>query len=243
MRHVETVTVAYSACGPGDLQRPDALVDLLQDTAGLHATALGLPLLRLLDAGLSWALARERIIAMRWPRSGERVEITTWPCRRQRQFLQREFELRDGDGSLLLAASSTWVILDLATRTALPDPGPWIAGIAFDGPEAAGFPGRTVPALRTATTSIRLRPRRADLDVNEHVNHARLTGYLLEPAAVAPEARPGDLDLLFRAECRPEDEVEALAERCGDGRWRHSLRRADGTELARAASRWPPDRP
>lgn len=157
MRHREPTTVAYSACGPGDLLRPDALVDLLQDVAGIHAAALGLPLIRLLDAGLSWALARERMVASRWPRCGERIEITTWPCRRQRQLLQREFEVRDGDGALVIAASSTWVILDLATRTALPDPGPWIAGIAF-GVEAAGFPGRTVPAPRAATGSVPAAP-------------------------------------------------------------------------------------
>jgi medium-chain acyl-[acyl-carrier-protein] hydrolase len=220
--------------------RPDALLDLLQDAAAAHAETLGLGARAMAARGLGWALARERVLVDRPLRAGEEVEVATWPRGIERGLLLRELLVLDANRTPAARATTAWAAVELATRAAVVDPAALVEGVARDPAVAAGFAARTVPALRGAPELERpTLPRAADLDVNGHVNHARVAALLLEglPREAYPggTAAPRELDLLFRAECRLEDgALVAAGAALGRGRHRLSLRRAaDGRELAR----------
>jgi medium-chain acyl-[acyl-carrier-protein] hydrolase len=234
-------TLQFSHCGKDGLVRPDALLDILQDAAAAQAGALGLGAAAMAARGLGWALARERALVDRPLRAGDAVEVATWPRGVERGLLLREFLVLDAGGGTAARATTAWAAIDLATRAAVADPAPLVEGVPLDPAVAAGFASRTVQALRGGPGLERpALPRAADLDVNGHVNHARVAALLLE--GLPREAHPGgaaavvrELDLLFRAECRLEDgALVAAGAALGGGRHRLSLRRAvDGRELAR----------
>lgn len=233
--------VRFHELGADGRLRPDALLDWLQETAGRHAQVLGRDVLDLQQRGLSWALARQRVSVRRWPVADDRVQITTWAAERERSLLYRDFRLTDADGSEVASASTAWVVLDLATRAAVADPGPLVEGVAFENRRALTFATRTIAAVRQPTVEVAVRPRWCDLDLNGHVNHARLLALVLESA---DDERLDshllvDVDLLFRAECRHGDELIASAETVAPDRLRHSLvRPADGVEILRAETVW-----
>lgn len=251
MKYREALTPRFSETGPDGRLRPDALLDLLQEAAGRNAEALGLGAGVLAGQGLGWVLARERVVVEhRLPLAGEPVLVETWPRGLERNILYREFRILDEAGGVVIArATSAWVAFSLATRAALADPAPLVAAVPWDPEVAAGFPTRTVPALRSAEVEREARPRHADLDANGHVNHARLAALLLEglPRELVDGGDGGalaELDVVFRAECGRDDRLSARGAALGGGRHRLSLLRAeDGTEVARGEALWRrPDR-
>ena len=243
MKYCEALTPRFSESGFDGRLRPDTLLDLLQEAAGRHAEALGLGAPALAARGLGWALARERILVERpLPLAGEPVRVETWAHGFERNLLYREFYLLDATGDVLARATSAWVALLLATREAAANPAPLVGEVPFTAGIAAGFAARTVPALRSAEVEREVRPRHADLDVNGHVNHVRLSALLLEGLPrelVDAGGAPAELDLLFRAECGRDDRLLALGAALGGDRYRLSLRRAeDGREVARGEALW-----
>jgi acyl-ACP thioesterase len=231
--------VRFFEAGPDGRMRPDALFDLLQDVAGRHAFELGLAVPQLQPRGLSWALTRERVLVERWPGAHEELLVETWPGGRERQVLYRDFRLVDSAGAPIASASSAWVVIERATRQSVASLDELLSGIAIaEGPQP-GFAARTIPAVREADHAVALRPRRADLDLNGHVNHARILSLLLEALPDASGGELKELDVLFRAEVKWPEELVARCASLGRGCFRHSLvRHADGAELARAASFW-----
>ena len=77
---------------------PVTLLNYLQDTAGLHATRLGIAVSDLRRQGLTWVLSRLHLVITHYPRAEESVLIRTWPATRQVLFSCREFELSGTGG-------------------------------------------------------------------------------------------------------------------------------------------------
>ena len=184
-----------------------ALANLLQQTAGEHAEALDVSFDRLFDAGLGWALARQKIVIAAMPAGGQRVAVATWPSTRDTSQFRREFVVRGADGAELAVATCTWSLLDLASRKArqIPD---WIGdAVQFDPARPVAYDGRVVARLRDATHECVITPRLADIDMNGHVNNAHLFGWTIDalPREDVGERRLAAIDMMFRAECTRDD--------------------------------------
>ena len=130
------------------------------------------------------------------------------------------------------------------------------------------FVGRVIPRLKgDSATSCLLRVRRDDLDINGHVNNTRYLSWLMETLPPTPMlSKDGEtgaeplvprlLDITFRAECFPQEELECLSAPSAApkdapadvlGRevaWAllHSIRRlSDESEVCRALTLWDRD--
>lgn len=147
---------------PSGSVRLDALARLLQDVATADAE----------DAGVApgWVVRRTVINVERWPRLGERIELTTFCSGLGARWAERRTHLK-GEGGSVADAAALWVHVDEHGRPARLD-APFLA---LYSPSAAG---RTVRAKLThgpASASASARPwaiRYTDLDVVGHVNNA-----------------------------------------------------------------------
>ena len=156
--------VRLADADPSGRLRLDALARLLQDIGNDDTADAGH------DAATPWVTRRTTIEIDRWPRIGERLEVTTWCGGIGSHFAERRTTLRSPTGMLEVAA--TWVHVDEATgRPArLPE---W-----FHDTYAASAAGRKVTArLRhgppPADALSQPWPIRwSDLDVIGHVNNA-----------------------------------------------------------------------
>ena len=236
------VPVRYHELGSHGSVSPVTLLNYLQDTAGLHATRLGISVSDLRKRGLTWVLSRIHLIITQYPRAAERVVVRTWPATRQGLFSCREFELGGAGGISYGRATTSWAALNIASRRPvkleehLPDY-PLLPRRAVDDDFAS------LPVFPDSSTSeFPFRVLRSDLDSNQHVNNAIFAGWALE--TVPDDIASGtltELEISFRAEVHYGETVLSRCAVIGPELCLHQIvNTTDGKELARLRTRWTP---
>jgi medium-chain acyl-[acyl-carrier-protein] hydrolase len=219
-----------------------ALAGFLAETAGRHATALGVGMDALMSRGLTWVLVRQRIEIPRAPRLHEDLEVETWPSGVDRLAALRDFRVRAADGGELVRAISQWYVLDLETRR--PRPPLEILDVErfqIEVPHAAAFSAGKLPALEHWEAEKRFHTRYADIDRNLHVNNGSYLSWAIEavPREVWQSSRLAELEVQYRAECTLGSAVLSRLLPAGGGAYAHAIvREEDGKELARLVTRW-----
>ena len=223
--------------------RPVTLLNYVQDVAGMHATQLGVSVSDLRVHGLTWVLSRIHLIVERYPRAGEVVLVHTWPATRQGLFSCREFELYDGQGRITGRATTSWAVLNVASRRPVKlegnlPPYPLLPRRAIDDDFSP------LPQLpETEPNRLSFRVLRSDLDINQHVNNAVFVGWALE--TVPDEVAAGslmELEISFRAEVLYGETIESRCVVVETGEitccLHQIVNQPDGKELARLRTRW-----
>ncbi|MUM78779.1 acyl-ACP thioesterase [Pseudodesulfovibrio sp. F-1] len=230
-----------------------AVCNQLQDIASRHADGLGFGYHDLETSGHYWLLARLHVMMERMPGYGDSVRVRTWPSGNERLVATRDFLILDpngedaGPGAVLGRATSAWVTMN--ARTHRPDPPHEVLHARFipEVERALAFPTRAVTRLSSGEHEQTLAARRADLDINGHVNNVRYAEFCLEAVPQAWEETRfcTGLDIQFRSESFVGDAyVSVCAEADPDNgtpTLLHRLTRiADDREIVRMRSWWRP---
>ncbi len=237
----EYVVRAYEVDASGRASLP-TVCNWLQETAGIHAASLGWSVQRLGAQGLTWVLQRLRVRLDREVAWGERVKVQTWPAGVQRLFALRDFRITTVDGAPVGVATSSWVLLNLASRRPVRPPRVLEELAEPSAGRALVDDFERAPELDDAPRERVLEVRHADLDVNGHANNVSVIVWLLE--SLDPGELAGSLSRLeveFRAEAVRGDTIVTQAARLAAPpvAYAHRLvRRGDGREIARARSEW-----
>jgi Acyl-ACP thioesterase len=205
-------------CGYGGRLRTFALVNFLQEAAGINATALGIGMDDLHEKGQTWMLSRLELAVDALPSDGDRVVVRTWPAGAKKLFAMRALDMRTPEGSPLVRAVYAYLVVDIGTRkllrpehffgTGMPcaeEPLP-IEGYSFD-----------IPAPLDPATSFAQRVSSRHIDHNGHANNAHLINWLVDAAVVKAGGAPAERELSglrveFAAEALEGEELSAL---CG----------------------------
>ncbi len=244
---------SYEIDGSGRLT-PASLCNYLQESAGLHARALGVSVEQLLKVGMTWFLWRLHLQVARFPTWAETIEVETWPAEMGRPYAVRDFRIRVG-GAEIGVATSAWLLMDVATKRPIRRVPEHIRAFHPDPPRRALSDSfHRLPGCEAGDSSCDLKVRRTDLDLNGHLNHVAAISALLEavPGASSDGASSGgvssggvsfgdvrlaSLEVEYRGEGHHGDRLTSRCEAVGDD-LQHALFRDDGRELARARSRW-----
>lgn len=259
--------VRYGEIGENGVTTLAALGSWLQEAAGLSADSLGFGESEMLSCNVTWILTRLVLRIDRLPRAGEQVRVHTWPSTVDK-LAHRGYEVFDAEGRLIVSGGSAWTAMELASRTLTTVPESISKLFPEDPRPCDPFVGRVIPRLKgDSATSCLLRVRRDDLDINGHVNNTRYLSWLMETLPPTPMlSKDGEtgaeplvprlLDITFRAECFPQEELECLSAPSAApkdapadvlGRevpWAllHSIRRlSDESEVCRALTLWDRD--
>jgi acyl-ACP thioesterase len=235
---IRTYSIRATEVGPDGTADLTVLLDLFQDIAGLHAIELGWSMQALLDRGEAWLMAQiamERLPAP-LPRTGEPVEIETWPSAAARLYVHRDARMRTAEGDVA-HVTSRWFVLDVATRRPV-RLGDELGALA----DTSRPPALDLPRLRWSADApdhaADLRVARRDLDLNGHANNAAFARWALE--AVPPETYDARtlhrIDYAVRKEALWGDSVRSEAAG-GPDEMQHRITR-DGDELALARTVW-----
>lgn len=153
--------------------RPSAIMELMQEVAGEHAEKLGIGRNALMVKNIAWVLTRLEVAMERYPVSGERITVETFPMPVRRWFFPRYFLFKDANGTEIGRAGSLWVLLDFSTRRmSKPD---FVLPLMPDNSDLLaplGLPAPVTEVSGTLVTANRL-PVYTDLDCNGHVNNTR----------------------------------------------------------------------
>ena len=201
-------------CGYGGPLRAFALVNFLQEAAGVNATRLGFGMDDLHAKGWTWMLSRLDLRVDELPKDGERVFVRTWPAGMHRLFAYRDIAMSGADGRSLVRAVYAYLIVDIAARRPLRpesvfgpvpphpgDPHP-VPDFSYDIPEAVDFEPQFTQCVRWR-----------HIDHNGHANNAHLVNWLVDASGFgesftslrvefSAEALEGDLLSAGRGEPR-----------------------------------------
>lgn len=189
--------------------RPSAVLESMQEVAGVHSALLGCGRDDLLRQDTVWVLSRCEIHMNRYPVLGEQVTVATYPMPVRRYFFPRYFVFTDHRGELIGSAGSLWLLLDIHTRHMLP-PGN-VARLIPDNSDLSipNILPATVGALQGDEFVSEYHPVYADLDVNGHVNNTRYADWLCNALGVSllRSWEPESLILNYNAEILPDTKV------------------------------------
>ncbi len=185
---------------------PSSVLDLFQDAAGLHATALGISGVDLIKKNQCWMLTRVRYDVIRQPKLYENVTVRTWPIESRRIELDRDYLILDENGEILIKGSSQWVVMDITDRDApkLVPARDFEMGIReYVTDRAIEKPfGRAVYNSITSDDPYLCRSAYTDLDMNCHVNNIKYANFAL--SAFGEELSPDEETVGFRIDYQKE---------------------------------------
>jgi len=216
----------------------------LQDIASRHADALGFGFRDLEQSGHFWVVARLHVMMKRLPGYGESTRLVTWPSGNERLVALRDFLIHDTD-ALIGRATTAWATINVKTQR--PDrPGAVLdKRLIPDREHSLTFPTKAITRLKGGAHTADITARRADADINGHVNNVKYVEFCLEavPEAWTSKNRCMGLDIQFRSESFPGDTYVAACTASemdnGFATWLHSLtRRSDTKEIVRMRTWW-----
>lgn len=177
------------------------LMNIFQDAADSHASALGVGIEHCKAHGLAWVGSNYQIKIERMPAWHEKITVESWPAVEKKLGAVRDFIIRDESGTPIIRASSQWVLIDFAKKrpVCLRDNLPEYQVIAERGLET-DFTRLPEPAREDCKETFKV--RYDDIDVNHHVNNAVYPLWATE--AVPQEFRlnhtPEELEIAFKKE-------------------------------------------
>lgn len=189
------------------------LLNILGEAAEMHSSSVGFGVTDIDKTKLSWALLNWKVSVIKRPRYGQTITINTWTRPSNKLNVYRDFEVVDSEGNLLAKASSKWVLIDIYTHkiVKIPDElemkyNPEDRTI-FDDEESITLP--KLKEIDNYTISASYKIRKADIDVNDHVNNLC---YLDMAREILPEDENhivdyNDFEIMYRHQIRYEDDI------------------------------------
>ncbi len=242
-QHEIGFTVRACEAGPFGVIRLANFLDYFQEAAGEHAGLLGVSVHELLKQKLTWVLSRYHVQFNRYPVWGETVRMRTWPSTRRQLFALREFEAVDAGDEVIARGTSSWMVIDLATKKPV-RLDERLGDFPQDPTRALADEFPPLPILNRTDFERTFFVRQGDLDWNRHANHVVYIEWAVEaaPPDIVTGFRPVEIEADYRGEARYGDVVRSRVETApaaaGPVFIHQIVKEKDGVELARLRTVW-----
>ena len=119
--YTENRIVSCYEANANHLLRPAAMLDMMQEAAGRDAETLGFGYEKMISSNTAWVLSRVKLVFHQYPKWRDNVVFKTWHQGANRIFYLRDFFMEDPQGNRLISATTSWLIIDLASRRMVRD--------------------------------------------------------------------------------------------------------------------------
>lgn len=214
----EEVILRTTQCDLMGRWRPSAILETMQEAAGMHSELLGAGRNALIQQGIVWVLTRVEVVMDHYPKIDDSISVETFPMPVRRWFFPRYYVFRDDTGAEIGRAGSLWALLDFSSRKMTrPDS---ILGLMPDNSDLVaplGLPATVTEVSGTVQTATRL-PEYTDLDINLHVNNTRYMDWCCNALGVDTMQKSclKRFDVNYDLEIRPDMEIRTELRRLGD---------------------------
>lgn len=185
------------------------VLNLMQETAWLHAETLGFGMKAMEEKNLFWVVTRQTLEMKEWPAFGKTIQVQTWLRPPEGAFVSREFRILGDSGKEIGSCITSWLALDRQSKRILSaqDLYPW-GEIARQ--ETTGLVADKIPVEGTYEKLAKFRVRNSDLDTNQHVNNTKYAQWILDsiPYELHRQLRLKSYSVNFLAETHLGDEVQ-----------------------------------
>lgn len=212
------------------------LLNLLQDTAWIHATHLGHGYEAMVKEGTAWVLTRQKLVMSDWPHWGDEIELKTWIRPITGLLAIRDFEIYS-KGKKIGECTTQWLILDLKTRK----PAEKVPGITedefrYDAP--AIVDASKIQLKNDLTKLCEFQVRNSDLDLNGHVNNTRYAQWILDSVSESKhqEYLLREYEVNFLAETKSGDAISIWSGELSDDKFQFQGARGSDGKIMFAAT-------
>ncbi|KAH7863033.1 hypothetical protein Vadar_012387 [Vaccinium darrowii] len=207
----------------------ETIANILQEVACNHVQSLGFSTdgfgttTTMRKLNLIWATARMHIEVYKYPAWSDVVEVETWYESEGSIWTRRDWILKDyATGEVIGRATSKFVMMNQDTRRLQKVSDdvredylafcPKEPRLAFSEEKNGSL--KKIAKLENPAEYSRqgLAPRRADMDMNQHVNNVAYIGWVLEsmPQEIMDTHELESITLDYRRECQHNDVVDSL---------------------------------
>ena len=231
--------------GPDERVNLCSLFDYMQDIAAEHAIKLGYGRDDLMKRNQFWVLSRMYAVISDWPFRGDTIIVKTWPGGTESVFAIRYYEIMFADGRNIATASSSWLIIDRATKK-IQRPDEILTRYNSDSLHS-NAPVRCAMKLAEASENgqqfSKFRVKISDLDVNRHTNNVTYLKWVNDSYDLdfVMNHLPSSAEINYLAESMFGEEImiRTSKEEGSNISFRHSvIRNDDNRELCRIRLEW-----
>ena len=202
-KYTEKRIVSCYEANANHLLRPAAMLDIMQEAAGRDAANLGFGYDDMIAGNTAWVLSRIKLIFHNYPKWRDEVTLKTWHKGANRIFYLRDFQLEDSVGNVAVSTTTSWLIIDLASRRMVRNStlaenfdnsamGDAIAEQA----EKVSLPKGSEPELVDTHKVVW-----SDIDTNGHVNNVKYVVWALDSLDYDLVASKSVKELLVNYDC------------------------------------------
>ena len=222
-------------------QKLSSMFGMFQDIAGSHAANLGVSVDWLYkEHNLAWILMRVRVEIDKYPKLAQELFVDTWP-QKPRALYDRDYQIRDKEGEVLVRAASTWIIMNLNTREIKRDLFFDYFGLEMNKNRALGKGVGKLKPAKGAEPVYEKKIGFSDIDYNVHTNNAKYVDLIMDIFSV-DEHRERELyafEIHYVNETNPGDTLE-LRRKAIDGStdYIECIRKSDEALAVNALVEW-----
>lgn len=226
-------------CDRNENLRLLTLMNIFQDVADSHASAMGLGLEYCLSKGFAWVGSNYHLQIARLPKMHEKIKVQSWPAVEKKLGAIREFLVQSENGDTLIKASSQWILIDAARRRpiALRENLPMYQVIGERVIDTE-FPKISEPQRIDEAAEFFI--RFDDIDLNNHVNNAVYPLWASEAVGIDFRAAhtPAEIEVAFKKEGLYGEDIRVETEFDNLTTIHRIKATGDGRELARVRICW-----
>jgi len=211
-----------------------ALCGLFQEIAGNHALVLNFDITHLQENGFTWVLHRMDIQVNTLPNWRETITIETWPAAGDALRAYRNYIVINSKGEVLISCLSYWMMINMKTRRPTRMPQEILNTRLADRKNVLEVQSSKIPAFDDPETSKNISVRRADLDMNEHVNNVRYLEWMEEPLNTGQISLIKKVDVIFMREALLGDTINTEVFSPSSSETQHQLLNQKGELVAQA---------
>ena len=149
-----------------------AMLKYLENIACRHSDEIGYGINTIEETKVVWILLDWKFEVIERPTYGQTIKVKTWSRKMEKCCAYRDFEIYNEQNKLLAVATTKWVLLDAETRKIqrIPDE---LASQYKSEAEKSVFQHEIDKLYEPSNheTSMQLKIRRTDIDLNRHVNN------------------------------------------------------------------------
>ncbi len=184
---------------------PYGVLDVLQDIAGKHSTTFGMAYGDLIVKNQIWVLVRIKYKVLKQIPLFAKLKVVTWPKNKGLVDFDRETQILDENGDIVVNAISKWVIVDVNTRKIIPAKHIEFKGQCLDetnfNEPFTKLPDFEINNCQKYTTKVQF----CDIDHNGHANNAKYTNYILNAIKLKEDEIIDKFQIEFVHECYLDD--------------------------------------
>ena len=165
-------TVGNRDVGNNNRATNKAILKYLENIACSHSDMVGYGMNTIEKTNVVWILLDWKFQVIDRPTYGQTIKVKTWSRKMERSYAYRDFEVYDENERILARATTKWVFLDAGTRKIQRIPEE--ISLKYQQETQKHVFEEEIEKIHEPedeNTSIQVKIRRTDIDINNHVNN------------------------------------------------------------------------